>query len=707
MDLRSQTSLLASVVCLAITAEVLLRPRKLRVHWLFALFAATMGAWYATTFLVRFVAQSGLAERVNLVLAVFLPLSAVQFFRAFLGTESLRSVQLNWVALGLAAAMTAAVFTPLHGSFVLGALVLTYVFVVLSGALWLLYRAGQRARSRVDGARLTYLALVGTLATVFTIAEYLPYFGVEIPPVGTVLMLVFLYVISQSILRYRVLDLYELAGRLTVLTAMSFLLAGILWVLVAFDPGNFYLTSVAAALVLLLIFDPVRAWVEQRISELFFRERVELERMVTDVRRQLANALSLDEIVRTVIGPFEGSRRLTHGAIYFASLDGRAYERAGSVGPEPPRRVEILSIRALLDRVAEGEPAVLENLERELAERRELGDDREAHVVEEVIATLQLLHASVCVPIGGPTAIYGLLTVRDERLRDAYAPEEVQLLKSLGAQAAIAVENSRLFERFKERDRLATLGEMAAGLAHEIRNPLGAIKASAQFLAEPNDGAMTSPPSREFLDIIVEEVDRLNRVVSSFLDYARPGSATPAEPHDVNETVTKTLRLLSPDLGPGIVIEEELEETLPRVRIEPERLRQVLFNLARNAAQAMEGRGKLRVRTVSSEAHPGEGARRVVELHVMDSGPGIPEGIQRSLFVPFVTTKERGTGLGLAISQRLVHAAGGSISAKSSPEAGATFVVRLPAVDESPEAATEVPEARAPSTPPLTSNAAE
>jgi two-component system, NtrC family, sensor histidine kinase HydH len=95
-----------------------------------------------------------------------------------------------------------------------------------------------------------------------------------------------------------------------------------------------------------------------------------------------------------------------------------------------------------------------------------------------------------------------------------------------------------------------------------------------------------------------------------------------------------------------------------------------------------EGKGTLRVRTLSTEGHPGEGARHAVELHVSDSGPGIPEGIQESLFVPFVTTKERGTGLGLAISQRLVHAAGGSISAKSSPEAGATFVVRLPAVDE-------------------------
>jgi nitrogen-specific signal transduction histidine kinase len=230
---------------------------------------------------------------------------------------------------------------------------------------------------------------------------------------------------------------------------------------------------------------------------------------------------------------------------------------------------------------------------------------------------------------------------------------------------------------------------MAAGLAHEIRNPLGAIKASAQFLSEPG-GESASGQSREFLDIIVEEVDRLNRVVSSFLDYARPGAAPPAEAVDVNATVHRTLLFVAPELTPGIEVEEELAPDLPRVRIDPERLRQVLLNLAQNAAQAMEGKGRLAMRTRVVPGQTGEGARRAVEVQVQDTGPGIPERIQRSLFVPFVTTKERGTGLGLAISQRIVMAAGGTITARSTP-GGATFVVRLPAADpplaEAPRAA--------------------
>ena len=128
--------------------------------------------------------------------------------------------------------------------------------------------------------------------------------------------------------------------------------------------------------------------------------------------------------------------------------------------------------------------------------------------------------------------------------------------------------------------------------------------------------------------------------------------------------------------------ELELVEELPRVRIDAERLRQVLINLCQNAAHAMEGRGKLTVRTREQTRDDVDGERRWVELWVSDTGPGIPQKVLANLFVPFVTTKNRGTGLGLAISQRIVNAAGGHIEVRSHRNVGTTFVVRLPAVDE-------------------------
>jgi signal transduction histidine kinase len=683
VDLRTQTSLLAAVLTLAIAATALLRPRKRKVHWLFGVFGLSIGLWYLTAFFGRF---SGLAvwERVNLVCAVLLPLAGVQFFRAFIPGDHRLPTYLNRIGLGVGIVLIGVVWTPLYATIVLKGAIFSYVLVMLVASLAFVYARGRAATSRFEGARLVYLALVGALATTFTLVDYLPYVGLDIPPVGTVLILIFLYVLSQSVLRYRLLDLYELAGRLTVLTAVAFTLAGIFWVLVELAGGRFFLHSVVAALVVLLLFDPVRSKVEEKITQFFFKERYDLEQAIVELRRQLAHVLEIDDLTRVLMAGLERSRRVTHAAFYMVDEDARGYDLAASVGPEPVRRVEIAPARPLLDRLLREEAIVRETVERELDERREMGEEREAETLFEILQTLEAMQASVCVAVRGDEGkAYGLIVVRDERLRDAFSPEEVLLLRGIAAQAAIAIENSRLYRRMKERDRLAALGEMAAGLAHEIRNPLGSIKASAQFLAEPDPGGEGQPPSSEFLDIIVEEVDRLNRVVSSFLDFARPSKGDPA-PTDVNSAIQRTMHLLSPECQEADVRWSlSLEDSTPPVRIDVEQLRQVLINLVQNAIHAMESGGELFIGTALREKLDVYGVtRRWVEIRVSDTGPGIPKRVLSHLFVPFVTTKDRGTGLGLAISHRLVTAAGGHIDVRTHAGVGSTFVIELPVVDE-------------------------
>ncbi len=676
MDIRSQTSLIAAVLSCAIAAQVLLKPRRRKVHWLFGFFAVTIAAWYLTTFLGGVTGGTILA-RVNLVCAVLLPISGSHFFRAFVADEQgpLRLIHRGASIVGVG--LIAVSLTPVYDHIVLRSAIFVYVLAMLIASLVLIYGRARAQASRFEAARLNYLATVGGLAATFTAAEYLPYVGVDIPPVGTILILVFLYVLSQSVLRYRLLDLYELVGRLGVLTAVSFTLAAIFWVLVEVTGSRFFLHSVVAALVVLMLFEPARPKVEEKISQIFFRERFDLERTLGDLRRQLAHTLELDSVLRVLCAGLERSRRITHAAVYLVDEDLRGYNLRAQVGPEPVARIEIAPARPLLDRLKRDGAVVLETLEREIAERREHGEEREAETLVEIVQALSAMSGAVCVALLSDSGdVYGFLSVREERLRDAFSPEEVQLLRGLAAQATIAVENSRLYQRMKERDRLAALGEMAAGLAHEIRNPLGAIKASAQFL---NDGPSDPEGTKEFLGIIVEEVDRLNRVVASFLDYARPQSGE-ASVSDVNAVVQRTMQLL------GNVCQDAdvkatlaLEERVPSVRIDAEQLRQVLINLVQNAVQAMENGGTLLIETGSRERVDVYGqTSRWVELRVTDTGPGIPKRVLANLFVPFVTTKDHGTGLGLAISQRMVADAGGRIEVRTHAGVGTTFIVHLP-----------------------------
>ena len=177
------------------------------------------------------------------------------------------------------------------------------------------------------------------------------------------------------------------------------------------------------------------------------------------------------------------------------------------------------------------------------------------------------------------------------------------------------------------------------------------------------------------MGIIVEEVERLDRVVTSILDYGRPSPGNPG-PVDANSVVKRTLQVLETDPDDRCDVHAELAPGLPLVQVDPEQLRQVVINLVRNAMQAgsRDVVVETRFRALSTE-------KDGVEIAVRDDGPGIAPSALKSLFIPFVTTKERGTGLGLAISQRVVESAGGRIEVSSQLGQGATFSVVLPAAD--------------------------
>jgi signal transduction histidine kinase len=367
------------------------------------------------------------------------------------------------------------------------------------------------------------------------------------------------------------------------------------------------------------------------------------------------------------------------------------------MGNKPIDRVDAVQRRVFFERLhATRQPISIEQLEREHAERT--AREQETETLDAMARAMAEMNSAMCIPLVADEQVIGLINLKDERLREAYANDEVDLFRGVAAQLAIIIENTKLYDRMKERDRLAALGEMAAGLAHEIRNPLGAIKGAAQLLLPPpgdaQEGAPPPPPeSQQFLGIIVEEANRLNRVVSQFLDYARPFRGELA-PLDLNDVVRKTAALVTPPPLPGheadtrpppVEVVLSLAEELPRVRGDAEQLRQVFLNLAINAVQAMVEGGKLTISTSVRKGGRRGTPAQLLEVRFRDTGPGIPQNVLKNLFIPFYTTKEKGTGLGLPISQRIIENHGGTIEVRSRMNVGSTFTVVLPAVEERTE----------------------
>jgi signal transduction histidine kinase len=675
--------LLCGALALAIGASILLRGRRRDVHLLFAGVATDMGLWYLAQSLYGLF-QASVWARVTAVLAILLPQFTLHFFEAIVPRRDGSNSVLLRVASILAIPMLLLALSPQHSSSYVRVAIFVYAFGLLAGGLLSLAIRGQKSGSRATKRRVSFLVVIGALAASFSLADFLWFIGAELPPVGAVLSIVFLFLLSESLRRERLLDLYEMVGRLMVSTALAFLLAGIFYVFVTYL-GRFntiYLNAVLSAIVILVLFEPLRSWVEHRIHGIFFRERQDLENAIEDARRKLVHVLETDEMRQVVLTALERSRHATSAALYLLDKTGAALDLAGSFGPEMPARIELATARGLLDQATKG-PVVLEEVARQVSELREDGRLAEATLAEGVLASAAVLgplREGVVLGIMAESGeLAGLLVAADDRVRDAYSYEELTLLQSLAAQIGVVIQNSILYQRMQERDRLAAIGQMAARLAHEVKNPLGAIKGAAQLLAEPSPGSIAiDASSTEFLGIILEEVDRLDRVVGSVLDYARPSPANPV-PVDVNGVVRRTVQILSSEQEDEIDLMLDMAEDLPRVRVDAEQLRQVLMNLIRNAKQAMNGRGKVVVGT-----RPRLGARAAVpwvEVWVTDRGPGMSQKVLKNLFVPFYTTKNKGTGLGLAISQRLVQSAGGSIEVSTHEGAGTTFTIVLPVAE--------------------------
>jgi len=220
-----------------------------------------------------------------------------------------------------------------------------------------------------------------------------------------------------------------------------------------------------------------------------------------------------------------------------------------------------------------------------------------------------------------------------------------------------------------EREKSLLLEKMAPVLAHEIRNPLGSIKGAAQVLRSEAQGE----EQRKLLDVITEEVNRLNRVVSQFLDYARP-YASDLRPRSINAVIEKALAIIESDSISGRVhIQLELHPHLPLVPMDQEQIHQVILNIALNAIEAMPEGGTLTFRTSRIESDTGD----AVGISIRDTGTGIRREEIKQIFTPFFTTKERGVGLGLAVCQRIIRNHGGRIRVKSIPGRGTIFYIRL------------------------------
>ncbi|MFW8600529.1 ATP-binding protein [Desulfobacterota bacterium M19] len=475
-----------------------------------------------------------------------------------------------------------------------------------------------------------------------------------------------------ALLRYRLLGVDSLISRTIAYFVVVFLFTlsyALLLTLVKrwffgrriFSEEVFLVFIVIVALAI----TPVVNWVQRLIDRYFFRYRPNDDTLLFEFSQKLAATLRFSELITLITD--ELPRQIQTAGSALLLLDGhysRLYPQHLRIGSAPWPDSRLVRLFKL------GEQAVF--CREEQAEARlnlELSELRKAGYY-------------LVLPLRGSRGLTGLLLLGARKDGRLFRDHDIRLLATLANQIAVALKNSllytslseskeqleSLFSKVVQSEKMAALGEMSATLTHEIKNPLGIIRSSAQYLATAR---RSESINQEMLNYIIEEVDGLNAVVSRILGLAKFENPR-LKPVDLEREIAVMCERWrqSDDHNPHIRLQYSIARRLPPLYADFQQLRQVFLNILRNSEEAMHDSGTIALVVAREE--------EFVLFRLLDDGPGIADGCQNELFENFFTTKQDGLGLGLSVCQHIITAHHGTITIKNRSQGGAEVLIKLP-----------------------------
>ncbi|MGD0336049.1 MAG: ATP-binding protein [Candidatus Omnitrophota bacterium] len=438
--------------------------------------------------------------------------------------------------------------------------------------------------------------------------------------------------------------------------------------------------SMLAVFVIVSMVKPLDKFLSTLTDKFLFRERYEYHKTLREASQGMIRIRELDKLLNLIVTIITKHVRVKQAAIFIYEKETNAYVVKASRGrlKIPKNYLKVTRHNPLLKYLLKTKDSIVcEELKLILKQGPSIA-------LKEVIEKLDNIEVSICVPSFLKGKLIGFLLLGEKLSGEMYSQEDLSLFNTLSIQAGLAIENAQAYEelsrtkdRLFEAEKFASIGRLAGGIAHEIKNPLASIKTFTAYLNRKFD----NPEFRsKFQRIVGSEVDRINHIVEQLVTYAHPKSLQ-LEKTDIHKIIEETLSLLENELKKAKVeVKTNYYPKNAMLSVDPEQFKQVFLNLFLNSIQAMEhNNGELKELKVSTYRQNG-----CLKVVVSDSGEGIhPEKVPL-VFDPFFTTKESGCGLGLSIVKSIVESHRGKISVKSELSHGAAFCISLP-LKNSPE----------------------
>jgi signal transduction histidine kinase len=412
---------------------------------------------------------------------------------------------------------------------------------------------------------------------------------------------------------------------------------------------------------------------ERIMQERMFSQRYGYQDTLSELVKEIGHLSDIDELLVKAASTIHSQMQLSRVLILMQDSLSGDYRLQAESG---------LPTDATTESLALGDHSAIAGWLRtsnDLLVRDELSRVESAAVAGPIVTELERLEIAVCAPMIVDNQLAGMVCLGPKANNNMFFVSDLKVLGTLATEIGLAVRYHRMEDQIFRKNKLIELGTIAAGVAHEIRNPLASIRTFAQLLPDKMDDPEFK---NEFSKLVLKDVDRITKVVESMLAFARPSQVAIAE-HHMAELADEAILLVQARLkSKRVELTKQFHEDAT-LRVDRQQILQVLVNLINNAVDALPEHGKIRVSTGVRALDGGAGEngnQKFGVIEVMDNGPGIPAAVRNRVFDPFFTTKKEGTGLGLSISQKIARDHGGIITVSSIDGKGTTFQVNLPTI---------------------------
>lgn len=601
------------------------------------------------------------AHQAHLLMGILLPYVCHRFLCVFFQKRSFvpRFTFYTFVALAVVLALLqfqyywALLFS---GTFIFGG------FLLILISLWRYYLTSEDLKNKTRSfffliglAVCTLFSLIGQMRAENLLAQ------IQLPFVGNILTAVFIFFVYQMALNPRLREVRELMLRGIRVLLLTLVLTVIFISLLSWVGENnielFIFNTFMASFIILSVLEPLRKKIDVFFLKRFIVDRYEFEELLKKFPKKIRKIRNLDELARELVRGICESGRVYQTALFLwepASVEYRLIA---------PSNLNLKNSLAL------DHPFVTYTKEH----HQPLLLEQDQELPQNLREALREMHSHLVMPLFRGEELLGLWALRSSLKSTnpytSFSNDEIELIENVSAELVSALEQIQHFESQERQERLAALGEMSAALAHEIRNPLGAIQGAAQLLQ--TSPTLKDKDDAECVQILAKEILRMQKTVDQYLNFARKNeepvsvsvvSLTQAAIRDIQSKAAKT----------QTQIHFESPDHLPPMKTDPLKLEQVLLNIIQNACEAFSKNIWVKILMDHSAASP------MIRLDIRDDGPGIPAQHLSNIFTPLFTTKRAGSGLGLPICKKIIDSLGGDLRVESTPSQGTIFSIFLP-----------------------------